>query len=270
MMPSYPPPVDRLKSFRPCEYGEDWADYPAEFGLGSEHVPDLIGMVGDEDLYESQDELAFWATIHARRALGQLKAVETVGPLLEAMDEFGDYDDYWTEELAEVFAKMGPGAIPGLAAHLGNRDHDVSTRIACSSGLREIGLAHPETREECVGILTRQLAEHERDADDDTIGDLNGFLVSVLIDLKAVESGPVIEAAFAAGVVNEWIAGDWPRVRYCLGLGPRPPRRRFYAPRIQGQGLIGDVARPNRPDLNKLQKKRKAQKKARKRKRKGP
>lgn len=57
--------------------------------------------------------------------------------------------------------------------------------------------------------------------------ELNAFLVSGLLDLRAVESAPVIEEAFAVDRVDIAINGDWEDVQVELGLlaarlTPRP------------------------------------------------
>src|SRR5437763_14037853 len=68
--------------------------------------------------------------------------------------------------------------------------------------MEEIGMTQAEARDECVAALTGQL---EQFAENDP--EMNGFLVSNLIDLKAVEAAPAIERAFAAGCVEPGIAG---------------------------------------------------------------
>jgi len=62
-------------------------------------------------------------------------------------------------------------------------------------------------RDEIVAILTRQLDLFER-ADEE----LNAFVISALLDLKAVESAPVMERAFAADRVDLSVCGDWSNV----------------------------------------------------------
>jgi hypothetical protein len=57
--------------------------------------------------------------------------------------------------------------------------------------------------------------------------ELNGGLISELMDLQAVETAPAIEAAFATENVDESICGDWEYVRYRLGLGPAPAQRNY-------------------------------------------
>ena len=248
MMP-YPPPFDRLMTRKIEVYDEPAPDYLNEYGFGPEHVPDLIRMVGDPDLYD-EDSDHYVATIHARRILGKLKAVEAVGPLLDAMDLFGDLDDFWIEELPVILAEIGPSAIPALTHRLGEKRPGEYTRLACVSGLEEIAKAHPETRETVVAILTDHLARKE---DGKLSWTVNASAVSTLTDLEAVEAAPVIEAAFAANLVDQAYCGDWPRIRFELGLGPEPAHHYDRA----RWSMTGDRL-SRRPDPAKLLKKQKA------------
>ena len=71
----------------------------------------------------------------------------------------------------------------------------------------------PEYREHCIGILTRLLRDHpvnERH--------FNALLAGALCDLKAVESAPLIEQAYAAGHVDVSYYGDWESAQIGLGL----------------------------------------------------
>ena len=101
----YQPPVERLLTYGESDRirPDDWPDYP-ELGLGPEHVPDLIQMATDEALNEADAESTeVWAPLHAWRALGQLRAVEAVEPLLELFDRLEE-DDWVHEELPSFLA----------------------------------------------------------------------------------------------------------------------------------------------------------------------
>ncbi len=255
-MSDYSPPVDRLLNFGPVEFNEEWPDYVGQLGLGPDHVPDLIRMVADPELYDSDVEFETCATIHARRALGQLRAVESVTPLLDAMDKYIDEDDFWTEELPAVLARIGPEALPAISSRLAHRVPDEFTRVSCASAIGEIGQRFPEERDRCVAILTEQLARHE---DHEDSWSVNGFIVSALVELKAKESAFAIESAFVADVVDESIMGGWESVRHELGLGPPPVGMDI---RPQWRLMRRPVPAPPaaRPNLDKLRKKMKAHK----------
>jgi hypothetical protein len=127
---------------------------------------------------------------------------------------------------------------------------------------------HPETRDECVAIITRQLERLDRG---DT--ELNGFLVSELLDLKAEKAAPAIKQAFGARCVDESIVGRWEDVEWELGLRAEkpPPYTGNRAPNLFpafSQGYL--IERPPRDHQAKARSKamRKQAAKARKRNRK--
>jgi hypothetical protein len=189
-------------------------DYRA-LGLGPEHVPDLIRMALDEELYWSDVENdAMWAPIHAWRALAQLRAGEAAQPLTRLFCRIDEYDDDWVdEELPRVFGHIGPASIPVLAEYLADDAHGLWARVAAAHGLSEIGKRHPEARSAVVDALTETL---ERFAKLDPT--LNAFLISFLVDLDAVEAVSLIERAFEAEKVDYGLMGDWEDVQVRLGL----------------------------------------------------
>lgn len=214
-LPSYLPPIDKLLSFGDCRENliNKWPNYLEEIGIREEHIPELIRMATDEELNrEDEDELENWAPVHAWRALGQLRAEEAIEPLMHQFHELENHD-YFTEEIPEVYGLIGPAAIPALKAYLADKSHDIFPRVTACRCLEKIAKHHPDVRDECVAIVTQQL---EKFVKNNPL--LNGFLISSLIHLQAVESAPVIERAFAAKRVEKLIVGDWDKVRVYLGL----------------------------------------------------
>ena len=182
--------------------------------------------------------------MHAWRALGQLRAVEAVQPLLDIQDELDELDDDWyLEEFHHVFGLIGPPAIEPLAAYLSDDSHGEFPRVKAANGLREIVRRFPEAREQVVAILTAELARNQAD-----LGSLNGFLVGDLIELEAVESAETIERAFAANVIDPMVAGDWGDVRRELGvpgLGIAPDRSAGW-PSIRERFGLADTSAEQR------------------------
>ena len=206
-------------------------DYVAEFALQQTHIPALVKVAQNWAENDNPPEEEWSAPIHAWRALAQLRAVEIVEPLLAMQNRLDEQGDQWyLEEFHDVFGVIGVTAFPPLSVYLADRDNTEFPRISVANGLCEIGKRHPETRRQVVGVLTSQLAEHEPGA-----YSLNAFLVGYLADLNAVESAEVIERAFAAGVVDETVSGDWTKIRQELG--------------VTGLGLVPDRPRPRRPHL---------------------
>jgi HEAT repeat protein len=221
MSTPYAPPLDRLLTLGERVQDDEWLDYLG-LGIGREHIPELVRMAGDESFFEhAPDAPEIWAPLHALRALGQLRDPSAVEPLLARLASFDDenWDGYFSEELAPVMGLIGPAALPALTAFLAEPGNNPWARGDVARAIRSVADKNPDSRGECVGILTRQLEKAEENSPN-----LNTLLITSLIDLKAVEAAAAIEAAFSRGLVDEWMIGDLPRVKYELGLGPEPPR----------------------------------------------
>lgn len=243
-MTEYPAPVSKLLTLGEAERRNAWPNY-LELGLGMEHIPDLIRMALDEELNSASsksDEV--WAPLHAWRALAQLRAEAAIEPLLNLFRRVDQHHDDWVlEDLPDAYGVIGPAAIPALAAYLADSSHGLFARIATATALKEIGTRHPESRAAAVAALTGQL---ERFAQSDP--SLNGSLLADLLDLDAVESAPVIERAFAAGAIDEMIAGDWEDVQVEFGLEEERTTPKSTAPFEEMMDrLAGRANTPPRP-----------------------
>jgi hypothetical protein len=196
----------------------------AELGIGPEHVEELIGLALDEKLNSAQsNSREVWVPVHAWRALGQLRTAEAAEPLTRLLHLIDEDDDDWVgEELPRVFGMIGPPAVSPLSEYLRADDHSVYARVAAVDGLGFICSDHPEARDEVVAVLSGQLAAFK--ANDPS---LNGFLISHLIDLHAVETAPLMRQAFDADSVDLFIVGDWEDAQIELGLksAREKPRR---------------------------------------------
>jgi HEAT repeat protein len=192
----------------------EWRDYLA-LGLTADQIPELVRMALDQDLRWADSEGSeVWAPLHAWRALGQLRAESAVAPLLRLLDRVDVDEDDWLEgDLPKVFGMIGPPAVPGLRAFLADAAHGEWARITAGECLKSIVEQFPETCDLGVAILTDQLRRF-----DDQERIVNACLVETLCDLKAVESAPVIEQAYAAGAVDLSVLGDWEEAQILLGL----------------------------------------------------
>lgn len=211
---SYTAPVATLLTLgQPEEYEPDaWLDYRA-MGIGPDNIPDLIRLVTDVALLKSDgDNPETWGPVHAWRVLGQLHAEAAIEPLLTILDPL-DADEWAIEELPQVMSMIGPVALPALAAYIADTSHLSSSRVTITTCLEYIGKNWPAARTQCIAILMHQLeqaAQNERE--------LNGFLMLVLVNLKAREALSVMEQAFAADRVDISIVGDWDDVQVKFGL----------------------------------------------------
>ena len=220
----YGPPVDQLLTLGDLRGAREWRDY-SQYGLGPEHVPDLIRMATDDELNWGDSESAeVWAPVHAWRALGQLHSEEAIGPLLDQFEPLDD-SDWFREDMPEVFRLIGPAAVPALAAYLADPEPGEWAKVCASTCLAKIGEDHPEARADCVAALMNQL---EAFGDNGDI--LNANLIYGLTELRAEEALPLIERAFAAEVVDLALMGDWEDVQIEFGVKaerdtPRPKLR---------------------------------------------
>lgn len=205
---TYIPPVDKLLTLGKAEpvISDNWPNY-LELGIGPEHIPDLIRMATDHEIRSiepkegEEEEPEFWAPIHAVRALGQLHAEAAIEPLIQLLAEL-EHDEWMREELPAVFGMIGPAAIPALTAYLADSSHEMYSRSYTANGLEEIGKRYPESRSESIAAISKQLEAFEEND-----YELNAFLISNLSYLKAVEALPLIERAFAADRVDEFVIG---------------------------------------------------------------
>ncbi len=209
----YAPPVDQLLTMGEADLlvVEEWPDYLA-LGIGTEHIPDLLHMANDEELNNAEsDSVEVWAPVHAVRALGQLRDESTIEPLLKLLT---DYDDEgWVhEEMPGVFELIGPASIPALSAYLADTTHSAQARSSAAGALSIIAERYPEHRTVSIEAITRTLERFEENDPE-----LNAFLIGDLAQIKAVDTLPLVEKAFEAERVDEFIIDlDYTRVR--MGL----------------------------------------------------
>jgi hypothetical protein len=210
----YSMPVAQLLTLGDPRGEEQWRDY-LKLGFTTEHVPELIRLARDSELWLADSESKeVWANLHAWRTLGQLRAQEAIEPLLELFQYADDNDDEWAiEELPEVYALIGPAAIPALANYLNDPSHSPFARVLASSSITMIGKHHPNVRAECAATLARALEKF------DTLDpELNAFLISDLCELGPTDYFPLIERAFASQRVDESVRGDWQDIQIEFGL----------------------------------------------------
>ena len=211
----YHPPVSHLLTEGDARQQIGWPDYPAIFDITLDHVPDLIRMMQDEALnWADSDSDEVWAPIHAWRTLGQLRAESAIDAIMDTFSLIDDQDSDWRqEEFPVVLSMIGPAAIPAVKTYLANDQNGLWACVTAANSLGKMGRQYAETRDDCIAILSDQLTHHQRQ--DPT---LNAFIISPLLDLKAVEAATPIEAAFNADNVDLSVLGDWEEAQIELGL----------------------------------------------------
>lgn len=207
------PPVKPLLSLGEPQRNAN-LDYAA-LGISRNDVPALIRMATDYQLHDGpQDSPIVWSPVHAWRSLAELRAEEAIAPLVELFRRADDDIDEWvSDDLPHALAQFGAVALTPLTAYLTNATHGEWSRVAAAKAISLVGQTHPETRVDCIARLSAQL---ERFAEQSET--LNAFLISPLMDLRAVEAMAVIERAFASGRVDELVLGDLEDVQIEFGL----------------------------------------------------
>ena len=224
-MSSYTAPVDKLLTYGEPEVIEakDWPDYLAN-GIGIEHIPDILHMLVDPELRTTnsdEEDPKYWTPIHAWRALGQLHDASVIAPILDQTEDLinGEpgFGEWALEELPEVFEMIGPASISTSASYLADLAQTEDVHTTAISGLTRIANKYPETREEIIRILSKQLEQFEEN--NETI---NAYLIESLGQLKAVETLPLIKEAFEADKVDDFFI-SLEDVEIMFGLKERSP-----------------------------------------------
>jgi len=163
-------------------------------------IPDLERMVLDEGLLSGWPaDPASWAPLHALYMLGFLQAHSSAGPLLALLDR---ENDWLSDLLPDVWARMGPSAAQPLWAYLEDRSHSPISRGIVVDGLKRMAQKHPESRSEIVRGLERILREAPMED-----GEANAYIVYMLGEIQARETIPTIRQAFREGKVDIRIVG---------------------------------------------------------------
>lgn len=209
MSHNYQEPVAQLLTLGHPNLNEGERLNYLDLGFTAKHIPQLLQMAQDVDelLDPDKDVESAYAPVHAWYVLEQLQAHEAIDPLIALLD-IEDETDWITEEVPKVLTSFGAAVLEPVTKCLSNNSRDWYYRTPFSTIVRDIGLKNPEYRDRCVQILTNQLKQYT-----DQEEELNGFLVSDLIDLRGVEAEQFMKKAFDAGMVDKSIMGGWDTVQ---------------------------------------------------------
>ena len=175
----YPPPVDALRQIGDA-HKADIAIRRAALGLTQAHLPDLLRMARDRNLYTANgDTDEVWAPLHAFYALGDLDVSAVVPELIPLFDL---EDDWLSTALPELLGKVGAPALEPIRAYLADRTRWAYGHSSASRALEKIAQQHPELREQVVAMLSDVL----RDAGHYHETAVTGAM-DALVELGAVE-----------------------------------------------------------------------------------
>ena len=215
VLDKYTEPVKRLLYLdEPKEKGHKstWPDY-LSMGITEKDIPQLIEMLIDFELYETDsDNPTVWASLHAWRALGQLKSKEAIPHLINLFEKY-ENDDWLREEGPRVMGMIGEESIEPLKLYLFDKNKPETPRITAGHGLEKVGSLVSSKKEECINIFIDFLNQS-----DDKAPDLNGLVIGYLIDLNAQNAIEAIRSAFERNIVDLCCCGDLEDVEIELGL----------------------------------------------------
>ncbi len=198
---SFAPPVATLLELGPLEFGADWIDYLSAHGFTDEHVPELLRLLGAVELDEFPEASPrAWASLHAVRVLGQLRAAAAIEPLIAFAHRH--HDDDWLD-LAPVFALIGPPAIDALARWLRTPAADPIELFTPVASLVRIASESPASRARIVGELAALLLQF-----DSRSPVLNAFLCDALFELDATAHRPLVAQVLELGHVDSSFFND--------------------------------------------------------------
>jgi hypothetical protein len=187
---AYPAEVARLLTYGFAYTSGRWPDYVHELGLREEHIAALIRMATDDALLDTDSDLVESSAVaHAGRALGQLRSVEAVGPLLEVIER--TQDDFLLFETPRVIGLIGAPALPTLAMWLADESRDDMATYAVITAASEVVKNAPHATQDVVQILVQRL---EKYATNDF--SVNALLVEALCTLRAKEALPLITQVY--------------------------------------------------------------------------
>lgn len=235
---TYLPPVRQLVDLGELDY-EERLDYVA-LGISRADAAELIRMAMDVQLHEGpSDSPMVYAPVHAWRALIQLQVVEIIPTLVQLLQRADDWDECVSEQLPKDLAEFGAAALDPVTTYLADATKGDWSRVAATKTIQLVAETHPELRVDCITRLIAQLERLEEQSET-----LNGFLISSLWDLRALEAMPVVERAFASGRVDESIHGDFEDMQIEFGLKTKRerPRKPNMLSRLAGQFNTGIMA----------------------------
>lgn len=214
---TYIEPVSKLLDLVEMDWSE-WDDY-SEFGFTEEHIPELLRLGTDRtllDLSQEVDDAKLWAPMHAWRILVQMQAAEALASLTRVFDWSEEMNsDLIGEGLPDAFVVFGAPAVDLLANFLNEPGHAPCGYVNAIEALGRIGVEYPGQRDRIIRIAEAAL---EASWEYDEEGEVNGFLISILLDLDSAESYSLIKKTFETKKVASIVAGDLEDVEIELGL----------------------------------------------------
>jgi hypothetical protein len=182
--------VQALYKFGKADIDQTWPNYIEELSLTKDDVSELIRIIKSSNLKNISplSLIEEFAPMHAWRALGQLKVLDTIRILLEILTEEKNEEAFWFQaELPKIIGYFGIGAISIIVEFLSQTSDWVNKSIVLE-GLKNIALNNIESRDTVINIFIKILKEYQTN---DTA--YNACLVKELIKLNANETLELVQ-----------------------------------------------------------------------------
>ena len=225
--PSYPAIIEKFSQIKEDPYEVAKHDL-LPLGITVEMIPDLIETILDARYYEDDESIEGYPQLFAYIALGQLKTPAAIDGLILGVKKWShtDWFEWFCEAMPDIFGSIGSIAIPALIPVLQDKSLDYDPRTSAAHYLHSISVTNPDQRDRCLAAIVDELAQF---AENDP--QLNGYFVMTLVaDFQAIETAPMIEAAYAADRVAMEFIGDWEDIQVEFGLIPErlSPKRNYF------------------------------------------
>ncbi len=191
----YDDPIAQLLTWSWQDTDTNQAETLDDLSIWQDQGEVLLEVILDEGLLEGwPGDTESWAPYHALDMLGQLQASDFATNLISLL---GRENDWLSDKVPQVWAKMGPTIVPDLLKYLENRQQPTGKRAPVLYGLTLIAEQYPEQRNQIISTMTTHLeAATEKDAE------VNGYLVYMLNRLNVIEAKDAILNAFRRNMVS--------------------------------------------------------------------
>lgn len=183
----------------------EWIDYIDTYGFTSEHTSELQRLYHDQQFKDTKfdDQPEWYAYIHVLHVLGQLHNIASLPFLLE-IAETEQKNDWVLEDLPYVLSLYGADVFqPIKACFTRNSDSDFLSSTLLHA-LSIIATRDPEIRQDIFDYWMELLSNYE--TNDFSI---NTDIVCYFADHKYEPALPLMEKAFKAKRVDEFVSGDY-------------------------------------------------------------
>lgn len=181
---------------------QPWLDYRAVLPADEYREPYLLSLLNDDSFAHAPEGSPLpWVPLHAWRALGQMRSLALIDPVLRLAEDDAYIHAY--SDFEKLSAELGEPAIDPLVAILADQTRSVCSRTLSAVGLGAIGrTAAGATRSRIIEELMDQIRNHAAD------GWINGAAAGALIAMQEHAVGPELLRMYKQGHIQGFVRKD--------------------------------------------------------------